>query len=134
MSNEKKSNNTTFSQRLLMFIAAIVGGLVIVGGIFYVAWWAVAKYVPHGVLAAWMPLSIVLIVVAAVAGVRYGQTESRGVVNGLAAGVGAVMKAANDTANLKVTMGRQVRGVPEQPPVMPQLVDVTPRVVRDEWQ
>jgi len=134
MSNEKKSNNSTFSQRLLMFAAAVVGGLVTVGGVFYGLWWAVAKYVPHGVLAAWMPLSIVLIAVAAIAGVRYGQTESRGVVNGMGLGVGAVAQTANDIAALKITMGRQARGVPEQPPAMPRLLDVTPRVVHDEWQ
>jgi len=135
MSNEKKSNNnTTFSQRLLMFAAAVVGILVTVGGISYGLWWVVAKHVPSSILAIWALLATALIPVSIWGGVRYGQTESRGVVNGLAAGVGAVMKAANDTANLKVTMGRQARGVPEQPPVMPRLLDVTPQVVHDEWQ
>ena len=134
MSNEKKSNNSTFPQRLLMFAAAVVGGLVTIGGVFYGLWWVVAKYVPLGILAAWMPLSIVLIVVAAIAGVRYGQTESRGVVAGLGAGIREVMGAANQVADVKVTMGRQVRGVPEQPPAMPRLLDVTPRIVHDEWQ
>ena len=134
MSNEKKSNNSTFSQRLLMFTAAVVGGLVTVGGGAYGLWWAVAKYVPHGILAVWALLATGLIFVAAIAGVRYGQTESRGVVNGMGFGVSTVAQTANDIANLKVTMGRQVRGVPEQPPAMPRLLDVTPRVVHDEWQ
>ena len=134
MSNEKKSNNSTFSQRLLMFSSAFFGLLIAVGGISYGLWWVVAKYVPHSILAIWALLTTMLIPVSAWAGVHYGQTESRGVVAGLGAGIREVMGAANQVADVKVTMGRQVRGVPEQPPAMPRLLDVTPRVVHDEWQ
>ena len=112
-----------------MFAAAVVGGLVTVGGGFYGLWWVVAKYVPHGVLAAWMPLSIVLIVVAVIAGVRYGQTESRGVVNGLAAGVGAVMGAANQVADVKVSTAHAMRPVaPIYRAALPEqvIVDIEP--------
>lgn len=131
LSNEQKTPKTgpAFPQRLLMFSCAIFGLLVAIGGISYGLWWGVAKYVPHGILAIWALLATALIPVSVWAGVRYGQTESRGVVNGLAAGVGAVMGAANQVADVKVSTTRAMRpAAPVYPAALPEqvVIDIEP--------
>lgn len=56
---------------------------------------------------------------------RLGKTESRGVMDGIAAGVGAVAKTANDIAGIKVTATRNLRApAPVYPAALPKQIVV----------
>jgi len=77
----------------------------------------------HAGAVGWALAATAMIPAAGYTCYRLGQTESRGVKDGLAAGIGAVMKAANETASLKVNVTHAMR----QPPMsQPQVIELPP--------
>lgn len=123
MSDERKSTKTgnTFAQRLVMLTCTAVLILLILVG----AAWGLHRLTlantTHSVAVMWALGATALIPVTGYVCYRLGQTKSTGVLDGLAAGVSAVMRAANETANLKVNVTHAMRQ-----PTQPQVVELPP--------
>lgn len=130
MSDEQKRTRTgtTFAQRALMLTCTALVILAILAGAAWGLWRLVAS-VEHGILAAWALLATAMIPACGYACYRLGQTESRGVVNGIAAGVGAVSRTANDIAQVKIHTAHAIRS-PGQlyPAALPEqvVIDIEP--------
>ena len=124
MSNEQKATKTgsNFAQRLVMVSCTALVILAILAGAAWGLYRLALANTSHAGAVLWALGATALIPVSDYVCYRLGQTESKGTLNGLAAGVSAVMKAANDTADLKVNVHHALR----QPPVQTQVVELPP--------
>ena len=124
MSNEQKKAKTgnTFAQRLVMLACTALVLLAILGAGAWGLYRLALAHTSHGGAVAWALGVTALFPVGGYVCYRLGQTESKGTLNGLAAGVSAVMKAANETADLKVNVHHALR----QPPAQAQVIELPP--------
>jgi len=123
MSNEQKKAKTgnTFAQRLVMVSCTALVILAILAGAAWGLYKLALAHTSHAGAVLWALGATALIPVSDYVCYRLGQTESKGTLNGLAAGVSAVMKAANETANLKVNVTHALRQ-----PAQPQMIELPP--------
>lgn len=131
MSNERKQTKTgnTFAQRLVMVSCTALVLLAILTGLAWGLYRLAMSNTSHGGAVAWALGATSLLPVMGYACYRLGQIEGRGVMNGIAAGVGAVSKTANDIAGIKVTAARALRSPgPVYPAALPDqiVVDIAP--------
>ena len=121
MSNEQKKAKTgnTFAQRLVMVSCTALVILAILAGAAWGLYRLALAHTSHAGAVLWALGATALIPVSDYVCYRLGQTESKGTLNGLAAGVSAVMKAANETANLKVNVTHALRQ-----PAQPQVIEL----------
>ena len=123
MGNEqKKKTGNTFAQRLVMICCTALVILAILAGAAWGLYRLALNHTSHGGAILWALGATALIPVSDYICYRLGQTESKGTLNGLAAGVSAVMKAANETADLKVNVHHALR----QPPAQTQVIELPP--------
>jgi len=131
MSNERKNTKTgsTFAQRLVMVsCTALVLLSILIGAAWGLHRLALAN-TSHGGAVGWALAATSLLPVMGYACYRLGQIEGRGVMNGIAAGVGVVSKQANDIAQVKVGTARALRQpMPVYPAALPDqiIVDIAP--------
>jgi len=115
---------SSLGQRLIIFMCATIGALLLVTGISYGAYRLALANVGHENAIIWALLATALLPVSLFAGYKWGKVESRGTLNGLAAGVGAVMGAASQVADVKVSTTRRMRQpdpVTVELPPLPQM-------------
>ena len=131
MSNERKNTKTgsTFAQRLVMVsCTALVLLSILIGAAWGLHRLALAN-TSHGEAVGWALAATALLPVMGYACYRLGQIEGRGVMNGIAAGVGVVSKQANDIAQVKVGTARALRQpMPVYQAALPDqiIVDIAP--------
>jgi len=140
MSENKQENKMSFPQRLLMFTCTVLVLLAVAFGIFYGSYRLMLANVSHGGAVIWALLATGLVPAGTYGGYKLGKVESRGTLNGLAAGVGVVSSAATDqveaatrVAEIKVSTARAMRQVvvPESA-LLPDVIDITPRKTGNE--
>lgn len=116
MSDERKraKGKPDFVQRLVMVACTIL----VIGAILTGACWGLYRLAlantSHAGAVGWALAMTALVPAMGYGCYRLGKVESRGTLNGLAVGVKNVMDAANETANLKVSMTRTLKQ-PTQP-------------------
>lgn len=91
--------------------------LLVMAGASWAAWELASTCVSPTAARAWALLATALLPVAARAGYALGQSESRGKLVGIDAGIERVTKAAATAIDLRATSARAMRQA-RQPPVM----------------
>lgn len=97
-------------------VTLTLGGLVALVGAAVGLWWLMVTHVGPDAARLWALVATAGLPLALALGYRLGHTEARGHVAGLEQGVGQVMKAAQGTAALRVSVARAMRAAP---PVAP---------------
>jgi len=115
---------SSLGQRLIVFVCALLGALILLSGASYGAYRLALANVGHENAIIWALLEMALLPISLFAGYKWGKVESRGTLNGLAAGVSAVMGAASQVADVKVSTTRRMRQpdpVTVELPPLPQM-------------
>ena len=124
MSDERKKTKTgpTFAQKAIMLACTALVIVAILAGVAWGLYKLALAHTSHGGAVLWALGATAAIPLTGYACFKLGKTESRGVKDGLAAGVSAVMDAANETADIKMRVTHTVR----QPPAQTHVVELPP--------
>ena len=107
-----------------MFACTVLVLLAVAAGVSYGLYRLTLAHVGHSAAVVWALVATALLPIFLWGGYRLGKVESRGTLNGLAAGVGAVMGAASQVADVKVSTTRRMRQpdpVTVELPPLPQM-------------